>query len=112
MQKFVDLQSLGTKLQIISAFSIDHIKGFIYIEADKQADVNEVFYILGADGLVINSTNTFALMIHMFDFTLRRVKDFLVYILREWLQFPIMKFHICSLPASSIMKFLWAHGPM
>ncbi|KAJ0103247.1 hypothetical protein Patl1_06019 [Pistacia atlantica] len=41
MQKFVDLQSFGTKLQIISAFSIDHIKGFIYIEADKQADVNE-----------------------------------------------------------------------
>lgn len=47
MQKFVDLQSFGTKLQIISAFSIDHVKGFIFIEADKQSDVNEVFYILG-----------------------------------------------------------------
>ncbi|KAJ4720705.1 Transcription elongation factor Spt5 [Melia azedarach] len=41
MQKFVDLQSLGTKLQIISAFAVDHIKGFIYVEAEKQYDVNE-----------------------------------------------------------------------
>lgn len=42
MQKFVDLQSLGSKMQIISAFSVDHIKGFIFIEADKQCDINEV----------------------------------------------------------------------
>ncbi|RVW97641.1 Protein RNA-directed DNA methylation 3 [Vitis vinifera] len=41
MQKYVDLQSLGTKLQIISAFSVEHVKGFIYIEADKQCDINE-----------------------------------------------------------------------
>ncbi|KAJ7975010.1 Transcription elongation factor Spt5 [Quillaja saponaria] len=41
MQKFVDLKSLGTELRIISAFSVDHIKGFIYIEAEKQCDVNE-----------------------------------------------------------------------
>ncbi|XP_059666033.1 protein RNA-directed DNA methylation 3 [Cornus florida] len=41
MQKFVDLQSLGSKLQIVSAFSLEHVKGFIYIEADKQWDVNE-----------------------------------------------------------------------
>ncbi|KAF3434058.1 hypothetical protein FNV43_RR25161 [Rhamnella rubrinervis] len=41
MQKFVDLKSLGTKLQIISAFSVERIKGFIFIEADKQCDVNE-----------------------------------------------------------------------
>ena len=39
MQKYVDLQSLGTKLQIISAFSVDHVKGFIYIEVDKQCDI-------------------------------------------------------------------------
>lgn len=42
MQKFVDLQSLGSKMQIISAFAVDHIKGFIFIEADKQCDINEV----------------------------------------------------------------------
>ncbi|KAJ9684691.1 hypothetical protein PVL29_016920 [Vitis rotundifolia] len=41
MQKYIDLQSLGTKLQIISAFSVEHVKGFIYIEADKQCDINE-----------------------------------------------------------------------
>ncbi|KDP30494.1 hypothetical protein JCGZ_16173 [Jatropha curcas] len=41
MQKFVDLKSLGTKLQIISVFAVDHVKGFIYIEADKQCDINE-----------------------------------------------------------------------
>lgn len=49
MQKFVDLKSLGTKLQIISAFAVERIKGFIFIEADKQYDVNEVstFWMLG-----------------------------------------------------------------
>ncbi|TXG49433.1 hypothetical protein EZV62_025308 [Acer yangbiense] len=41
MQKFVDLKSLGTKLLIISAFTVEHVKGFIYIEADKQCDVIE-----------------------------------------------------------------------
>ncbi|KAJ9175488.1 hypothetical protein P3X46_014038 [Hevea brasiliensis] len=41
MQKFADLKSLGTKLQIISAFAVDHVKGFVYIEADKQCDINE-----------------------------------------------------------------------
>lgn len=47
MQKFIDMKSLGTKLQIISAFSVDHIKGFFYIEADKQCDINEVSLVLG-----------------------------------------------------------------
>ncbi|XP_027365763.1 protein RNA-directed DNA methylation 3 [Abrus precatorius] len=41
MQKFADLNSLGTKLQIISAFAVDHMKGFVYIEAEKQYDINE-----------------------------------------------------------------------
>ncbi|XP_075502751.1 protein RNA-directed DNA methylation 3-like [Primulina tabacum] len=41
MQKYVDLKCLGTKLQIISAFAPDHIKGFIFIEADKQSDIYE-----------------------------------------------------------------------
>ncbi|XP_010032136.2 protein RNA-directed DNA methylation 3 isoform X1 [Eucalyptus grandis] len=41
MQKYVDLMSLGNKIQIISAFAIDHVKGYIYIEADRQSDVIE-----------------------------------------------------------------------
>lgn len=41
MQKYIDLLALGTKLQIISAFALDHVKGFIYIESDKQCDVYE-----------------------------------------------------------------------
>lgn len=42
IQKFVDLKVLGTKLQIISAFAVEHIKGFVFIEAEKQSDVAEV----------------------------------------------------------------------
>ncbi|KAI3793475.1 hypothetical protein L1987_36094 [Smallanthus sonchifolius] len=41
MQKYVDLKALGTKLQIISAFAVERMKGFIYIEAEKQRDINE-----------------------------------------------------------------------
>lgn len=41
MQKYVDLKVLGTKLQIISAFAVEHIKGFVFIEADKQSNVAE-----------------------------------------------------------------------
>ncbi|KAG5005395.1 hypothetical protein JHK82_029419 [Glycine max] len=41
MQKFADLDSLGTKLKIKSAFAVDHMKGFVYIEAEKQYDINE-----------------------------------------------------------------------
>nr|GLL25098.1 protein RNA-directed DNA methylation 3 isoform X7 [Ipomoea trifida] len=41
MQKYVDLRVLGMKLQIISAFALDHVKGFVYIDAEKQCDVNE-----------------------------------------------------------------------
>lgn len=42
MQKFVDLRSLGTKLHMVSVFSLDHMKGHIYIEADRECDVIEV----------------------------------------------------------------------
>ncbi|KAL8257618.1 hypothetical protein R6Q59_029659 [Mikania micrantha] len=41
MQKCVDLKALGTKLQINSTFSVEHVKGFIFIEAVKQCDINE-----------------------------------------------------------------------
>lgn len=46
MQKCVDLKSLGTELQIISAFALEHRRGFIFIEAYKQCHINEVNYIL------------------------------------------------------------------
>ena len=42
MQKFVDLKSLGNKLQMISAFAVEHVKGHIFVEADKQNDIIEV----------------------------------------------------------------------
>ncbi|KAK8953579.1 hypothetical protein KSP40_PGU003815 [Platanthera guangdongensis] len=41
MQKFVDLQKIGKKLLIFSVFALDHVKGFVYIEADKVCDVFE-----------------------------------------------------------------------
>ena len=58
MQKYVDLQSLGTKLQIISVFLVDHVKGFIYIEADKQCDINEVSSLSISLSLTHTHTNT------------------------------------------------------
>ncbi|XP_050938487.1 protein RNA-directed DNA methylation 3 isoform X2 [Cucumis melo] len=41
MQKFVDLHSFGNKLQIKSAFCVEHVKGFIYVEAPRQYDLIE-----------------------------------------------------------------------
>ncbi|KAK1270352.1 hypothetical protein QJS04_geneDACA013068 [Acorus gramineus] len=41
IQKFIDLQMLNTKLQIASVFALDHAKGYVYIEADKECDVLE-----------------------------------------------------------------------
>lgn len=46
MQKYVDLEHLGTKLQIISACAVDHVTGFIFIEAEKQNDIYEVVILL------------------------------------------------------------------
>ncbi|XP_057531996.1 protein RNA-directed DNA methylation 3 [Amaranthus tricolor] len=39
IQKYVDMSNLGTKLQIISAFAAEHVKGFVFVEAEKQSDV-------------------------------------------------------------------------
>lgn len=39
MQKFIDK---GPELQIKSAVALDHLKNYIYIEADKEAHVKEV----------------------------------------------------------------------
>ncbi|XP_074357445.1 protein RNA-directed DNA methylation 3-like isoform X2 [Apium graveolens] len=41
MQKFVEFQNLGKMLQIVSVFAMEHVKGFLYIEAYKQCDVYE-----------------------------------------------------------------------
>ncbi|KAL6565404.1 hypothetical protein OROGR_002355 [Orobanche gracilis] len=41
MQKYTDMVYLGTKMQIISACAVDHVKGFIFIEAEKQQDIYE-----------------------------------------------------------------------
>lgn len=39
MQKCIDR---GAELQIRSAIALDHLKNYIYIEADKEAHVKEV----------------------------------------------------------------------
>ncbi|KAL1828017.1 hypothetical protein ACET3Z_006429 [Daucus carota] len=41
MHKFVEFQNLGKMLQIVSAFAVERVKGFLYIEAYKQCDVYE-----------------------------------------------------------------------
>jgi len=53
MQKYVDLKELGTRLQIISAFVVEHVKGFVFVEAEKQSDVVEVsFWFTLSSGLL------------------------------------------------------------
>lgn len=42
MQKCIDR---GPEMQIRSAVALDHLKNFIYIEADKEAHVREVYYV-------------------------------------------------------------------
>lgn len=42
MEKFADMTQLQNKLQIVSACALDHVKGFIIVEADKQQDIYEV----------------------------------------------------------------------
>ncbi len=39
MQKCLDK---GSELQIRSAIALDHLKNYIYVEADKEAHVKEV----------------------------------------------------------------------
>lgn len=53
MQKYADLKSIGTKLHIVSAISVEHVKGFIFIEADKQPDINEVLSFLQFDSFIV-----------------------------------------------------------
>ena len=42
MQKCIDR---GSELQIKSAVALDHLKNYIYIEADKEAHVKEVYQL-------------------------------------------------------------------
>ena len=42
MQKYLDK---GSELQIRSAVALDHLKNYIYVEADKEAHVREVCII-------------------------------------------------------------------
>ncbi|GAB2222663.1 hypothetical protein Drorol1_Dr00016783 [Drosera rotundifolia] len=46
MQKFADLKLIGKSLQIISAFAVEHVKGFVFIEGAKQSDVSEACWQL------------------------------------------------------------------
>ncbi|XP_042427174.1 protein RNA-directed DNA methylation 3-like isoform X1 [Zingiber officinale] len=41
MQKYVELDFLEAKLQIVSAFALEHVKGHVFFEADKLSDVME-----------------------------------------------------------------------
>ncbi|MQM18242.1 hypothetical protein Taro_051231 [Colocasia esculenta] len=41
IQKYVSLNVRGFKLPLISIFTLEHIKGYVYIEADKQHDIFE-----------------------------------------------------------------------
>ncbi|KEH40208.1 global transcription factor group protein [Medicago truncatula] len=43
MQKYINK---GSDLQIRSAIALDHLKNYIYVEADKEAHVREVLYCL------------------------------------------------------------------
>lgn len=44
MQKYFDK---GAELHIRSAIALDHLKNYIYVEADKEAHVKEVIFIDG-----------------------------------------------------------------
>ncbi|CAN6440936.1 unnamed protein product [Victoria cruziana] len=41
LQKFIDLHSVGKKMELKSAFSLEHVKGYIYLEADRDSDIVE-----------------------------------------------------------------------
>lgn len=42
MQKFFTRQQEGTPLSILSVVTQEHLKGYIYVEANKEAHVREV----------------------------------------------------------------------
>ena len=42
MQKMLNLQNTAERLQIYSVIAPDHLKGYLYIEADRDTFVKEV----------------------------------------------------------------------
>lgn len=63
MQKYVDLKDQGTNLQIISVFAVDHVKGFIYIEAEKQSGIYEVAFYFSSQLLLLPCSVWFVTML-------------------------------------------------
>lgn len=121
MQKYVDVKALGTKLQIISAFAVEHVKGFIYIEAVKQNDINEVhlttlmfffpMFYLGGDMYrqcyITKLSFTCFLYAHLhICYFIRHAKVFAIYIQVEWPLFKCLKFHIYSLFEANTVRYL------
>ena len=44
MQKFLSMRSQDQDLQIKSAVALDHLKGYLYVEAEKEAYVKQVIF--------------------------------------------------------------------
>lgn len=55
MQKFIHMRSQGQDLQIRSAVALDHLKGYLYVEAEKEAYVKQVFFLSGKSCFVFFS---------------------------------------------------------
>lgn len=48
MQKYIDHDVQNQQLLIKSAIALDHLKGYLYIESEKEAYVRQVkFFVLG-----------------------------------------------------------------
>ncbi len=43
MQKYIDCEAQNQPMLIKSAVALDHLKGYLYIESDKEAYVRQVF---------------------------------------------------------------------
>ena len=47
MQKYIDHEVQNQQLLIKSAIALDHLKGYLYIESEKEAYVRQVkFFVL------------------------------------------------------------------
>ncbi len=42
MQKYIDCEAQNQPMLIKSAVALDHLKGYLYIESDKEAYVKQV----------------------------------------------------------------------
>ena len=73
MQKCIDK---GSELQIRSAVALDHLKNYIYIEADKEAHVKEV--CTGVHSFV-QLILPLVVLILIYSMSSRRAKVFAIY---------------------------------